>query len=183
MLHFTKSFFLLVIITFIFSGCKKDDEIVPKNIVTYDGTDFELASGLILDFGQLSSSQGNAQVLFLYSSGIKIHESGGKIDSTSGTGHTVYFEIFSPTSTILGDGEYTFDPYFTYKAKTFSNSYTVFNANYATSQGEFHEIMSGKVVVKKEGNDYTITFDCKEDLAGKQLTGFYKGSLKVYDEK
>ncbi|MCF0058846.1 hypothetical protein [Dyadobacter sp. CY356] len=183
MLHFTKSFYLLVLVCFIFFGCKKDDEIVPKNIVTYDGTEFELSSGLILYFGQLSSSQVNAQVLFLYSSGIKIHESGGKIDSTSGIGHTVYFEIFSPTSTILGDGEYTFDPYFTYKEKTFNNSYTVFNANYSTSQGEFHEIMSGKVIVKKDGNDYTITFDCKEDLAGKQLTGFYKGALKVYDEK
>lgn len=183
MSHFTKLFFLFVIVSFIFFGCKKEDEVAPKNIVTYDGTDFEISSGLILNFGQLSTSQGNAQVLFLYSSGIKIHESGGKIDSTSGNGHTVYFEIFSPASTILGDGEYTFDPYFTYKEKTFSNSYTVFNANYSTSEGEFHEIFSGKVIVKKEGNDYIITFDCKEDLAGKQLTGFYKGALKVYDEK
>jgi hypothetical protein len=183
MLHFTRPFCLLLIATIIFSGCKKDDEIVPKNIITYDGTDFELSNGVILDFGQLSSSQGNAQVLFLYSSGIKIHESGGKIDSTSGIGHTVYFEIFSPTSTILGDGEYTFDPYFTYKEKTFNNSYTVFNANYSTSQGEFHEIMSGKVIVKKDKNDYTITFNCQEGVNGKNLTGFYKGALKVYDEK
>lgn len=183
MSHFTKSFFLLVIIGFFFLGCKKDEEVVPKNSMTYDGTDFELTGGVVLNFGQLSSSQGNAQVLFLHSSGIKIHESGGKIDSTSGTGHTLYLEIFSPASTVMGDGEYNFDPYYTYQAKTFGNAYTVFNANYATSEGEFHEIMSGKVIVKKEGTDYTITFDCKEDLAGKQLTGFYKGSLKIYDEK
>lgn len=183
MSYFTKSFYLLFIFGFIFFGCKKDEEVVPKNSMNYDGTEFELSGGVVLNFGQLSSSQGNAQVLFLHSSGIKIHENNGKIDSTSGIGHTLYLEIFSPASTVLGDGEYNFDPYYTYQAKTFGNAYTVFNANYATAKGEFHEIMSGKVIVKKDGNDYTITFDCKEDLAGNKLTGFYKGALKIYDEK
>jgi len=183
--NFSKFVFLLLLSAFIFFGCKKDDdeEIVPKSAITFDGTTYDLANGLLIDFGQYSKTQGNEQVLFLYSSGITIHGSGGQIDSTSGKGHVVYFEIYSPVSNVLGEGEYAFDDTATFFSKTFGFSYVVLNADYITSNGEVHAIIAGKVSVKKAGDIYDITFDCTEGSDGKKLSGFYHGPLKFYDAK
>lgn len=183
MLNFSKFLCLQVFIVFVFSACKKDDDVTPKSILTFDGKTYDLASGLLIDYGQFKTTEGHAQVLFLYSSGIKIHEGAGKIDSTSGKGHIVYFEIFSPLSNTLGEGEYIFDDTATFLAKTFGFSYVVFNADYITSDGEVHEIIQGKVNVKKDGNNYELTFDCTEGSDGKKLTGYYNGPLKFYDAK
>ena len=183
MLNFSKFLCLQVFIVFVFSACKKDDDVTPKSILTFDGKTYDLASGLLIDYGKFKTTEGHAQVLFLYSSGIKIHEGAGKIDSTSGKGHIVYFEIFSPLSNTLGEGEYIFDDTATFLAKTFGFSYVVFNADYITSDGEVHEIIQGKVNVKKDGNNYELTFDCTEGSDGKKLTGYYNGPLKFYDAK
>ena len=183
MLNSTRYFILLLFAVVLFSGCKKDDDIVPQSTITFNGAKYDLANGLLIDYGQFAKTEGNAQVLFLYSSGIKIYEAAGKIDSTSGKGHVVYFEIFSPVANMLGDGDYKFDDNGTFFAKTFGFSYVVLNADYITSGGEVHKIIEGIVSVKKAGNIYDITFDCTEGSDGKKLSGFYKGPLKLYDAK
>ncbi|SEI53478.1 hypothetical protein SAMN04487995_1204 [Dyadobacter koreensis] len=184
MFNFSKFAFLLLFSSFIFFGCKKDEkEIIPTSTITFDGATYDLANGLLIDYGQYTKAEGHGQVLFLYSSGITIHETGGQIDSTSGKGHVVYFEIYSPVSNALGDGEYAFDDTSTFLSKTFGYSYVVLNADYITSSGEVHAIIAGKVSVKKAGTIYDITFDCVEGSDGKKLSGFYHGPLKFYDAK
>lgn len=183
MLNFSRFLLRVLCTVLVFSGCKQNEEVGPKNILTYDGKTYDLANGLLIDYGQSKKSQGHEQVLFLYSSGVKVYESLGKIDSTAGKGNILYFEIFSPVSNALGEGEYTFDNTATLMAKTFGLSYVVFNADYVTSAGEVHEIILGKVNVKKDGSLYELTFACTEGSDGKKLTGYYKGALKFYDAK
>lgn len=185
MSNFSKSLFFALFTLSIFSGCKNDnEEIVPQSEITFDGATYELANGLLIDYGQYSKSEGNQQVLFLYSSGITIHGAEGEIDSTSGKGHVVYFDIYSPVSNVLGDGAYAFDNSSTFLSKTFGGfSYVVLNADYITSGGEVHEIIAGKVTVKKAGDIYDISFDCVEGSDGKKISGFYHGALKFYDAK
>jgi hypothetical protein len=183
MVNFYKFLFMVLFAVFVFSGCGKDEEVAPKSNLTYDGKTYDLANGLLIDYGQYKKSQGHEQVLFLYSSGVTVHERSGKIDSTSGKGNILYFEIFSPVSNALGEGDYTFDDTATLLAKTFGLSYVVFNADYVTASGEVHEIIQGKVNVKKDGNIYELTFACTEGSDAKKLTGYYKGPLKFYDAK
>ena len=156
---------------------------MPESIITFNGTTYNLANGLLIDYGQYSQKEGNAQVLFLYSSGITIHGAGRQIDSTSGKGNVVYFEIFSPVSNVLGEGEYAFDDAATFFSKTFGFSYVVLNADYNTYNREVHAIIAGKVSVKKTGDVYDINFDCVEGYDGKKISGYYHGPLKLYDAK
>ena len=184
MYNFTKSLCVFLFVSLILWGCKDKEEevIVPKNIIAYNGTEYDLSQGLLIDYGQFSKDEGHTQVLFLYSSGITVHENAGKIDSTSGTGQLIYLEMFSPVTGLLADGEYTYDIYKTYKPSTFDYAYAVLNADYYTAEGDLYEMISGKVTVKKEKENYTISFDCIEG-EGKHITGFYKGPLKYYDER
>ena len=182
MSSFTKSLCVFLLAGLVLFNCKKDEEVGPKNTINIEGAEYDLSQGLLIDYGPYAANEPNAQVLFLYSSGVKIHEVGGKLDSTSGSGHAIYFEISSSVSKALTEGEYLFNPYPPFKAGTFLYSYAVFKANFVTFDGEFYEMAEGKITVKKEGVNYVISFDCTE-TDGKHITGFYKGPLKVYDEK
>ena len=183
MYNFTKLFCIIFALIFLIVSCKNnDEEIAPKNIITYNGIEYELANGFLRYYGQFSKDEGHTQVLFLYSPGITVHETAGKIDSASGKGHLIAFEIFSAVPESLGDGEYTFDFNNTYKEKTFDQGFALLNADYLTGDGTKYEIIGGKLTVKKDKDNYVISFDCIES-EGKTLTGFYKGPLAYYDER
>ncbi|WP_221390560.1 hypothetical protein [Dyadobacter sp. NIV53] len=182
MLVFTKSLCIFFLIGFLFTGCKKDEEVVPKSIITINGVDYDLSQALLIDYGPFATGQPNAQVLFLSSSGVQFHEVNGKLDSISGVGHAIYFELSGSVPNALTDGEYAFNPFGPpYKGETFLYSYAVFQADFVTFDGEFYEISAGKITVKKEDSQYAISFDCTE-IEGKHITGFYKGALKFFDE-
>lgn len=186
MYNFTKLLCIFLFISSIMLGCKDKEEeiIVPKNVIAYNGVDYDLSKGILIDYGQFGKDEGHTQVLFLYSSGITVHENEGKIDSTSGTGQLIYLEMFSPVANMLGDGEYTYDIYKTYKPSTFDYAYAVLNADYYAGEGDLYEMISGKVTVKKEKekDNYTVSFDCIEG-EGKHITGFYKGPLTYFNGK
>ena len=183
MLHFTKLLCVFLLVGLILSGCKKDEkEVDPANTVSYDGVSYDLAKGLLLDFGQHAKGQGYNIDVYLMSSGLTVHEKGGMPDSTSGKGELVFFEMFSPVANSLAAGTYNFDGLQSAAVSTFDFGETFINANYQTGTGEVYRIVSGKVVVEKNNEIYTLTFDCT-DYLGKPIKGFYKGQLKYYDAR
>ncbi len=179
MLNFIKSFIVFLILGFAFSACQKDDDIEPGNNFLFNGKSFELSQAFLVDHGQVGQGLGYWMELFLLSPGIKVHEAGGSIDSTSGKGEFLYFEIFSTVGGALGEGEYVFDPNETYKSKTFDYSIAIFNSNPSKRPEESSQITAGKVTIVKQGTDYSLTFDCAV-ADGTRITGTYKGPLKYY---
>ena len=182
MSSFAKSIVLVFLSGLLFFGCKDDDIVEPKNTLNYNGTEYELESGFLIDYGRFSVVDGNAYVLFLYSAGVKVHEKDGMVDSTSGTGHVIYCEISSDMANSLGVGKYVFDPYGSFKAQTFSNSYALLNADFIKAGNKPYWVTGGKVTVEREGENYIIKYDCTE-REGERITVFYKGLLKAYDAK
>lgn len=181
MRHFTPSVALLFLSAFLLSGCK-DTDVTPRNELSYNGTEYELNSGFLVDYGQFSVVEGYVYVLLLYSSGIKIHEKNGLVDSTSGAGHAIYCEIASDMPDALSSGKYVFDPYSSLRARTFTNSYALLNADFVKLGNKPYWITGGKVTVEKEGENYIIKYDCTE-REGERITVYYKGPLKAYDAK
>ncbi|NIJ53420.1 hypothetical protein [Dyadobacter arcticus] len=180
---FAKCQFAIVLFSFVFAGCKDEEVVVPKSNLTFEGKDYELANGILIDFGKFPPHEGSGQELFLSSSGVTVHETAGKIDSIYGAGHAIFFQLFTAGVGELGEGEYTFDySQGPFKTGSFVYSYAVFNADFVKRAENIYEMIQGTVTVKKDKTDYVITFDCIED-GGKHITGFFKGPLKVYDEK
>jgi len=179
---FTKSFLLFVVVCSSLLGCKKDEEVAPKNSFSYNGKDFDLSKVIMIDYGLAGPGLGYNIDLLLLPTGITVNELAGNIGTTTGKGDFLYFEIFSAVKDVLADGEYIFDPKETFKGNTFDYATAVFNADYTTNTGEQVEVTTGKLNVKKEGNVYILSFDC-EISGGKKLTGFYKGPIKYYSEK
>jgi len=113
-------------------------------------------------------------------SGFTLHETGGIVDSISGTGSGIVFEAFSGSQDKLDEGQYIFDSLsFETSTKTFQYSDAVFDYNTTTYVGTEVEMNAGTFTVKKSGNDYEITFSCTT-YGGKTVSGYYKGSLQSH---
>jgi hypothetical protein len=121
----------------------------------------------------------NMDLTFL-SSGLIVHESDGEIDSLSGIGNVLYFEIFTSDSNSLDSRTYNFDPEQTYEAGTFDNGIVGMNLNVLTFEGDYFPVVSGSIEVNKNGDEYEVSINCKNGT-GKTITGYFKGTLKYYD--
>lgn len=184
MYRFTASVCQLAFLVLILLACKDKEEVYPHNSITYQGAEHEISNGLLIDYGKFPPNNGNYFELFLSSEGVRIHEVGGEIDSLSGRGHAIFFQLFSDAENELKEGEYTFDYSFgPYKASTFFYSYAVFDEIFSEQRFEkVYEAVEGKVTVKRKDKEYLISFDC-EEKGGDHITGFFKGPLKLYDQK
>lgn len=171
---------VLLIITIAFSGCKKDkkDDETTKNFLKVDGTDYDLSKGFLINYGIYGSS--NNIDLVLISSGITVHEVMGLPDSVSGTGNAIYFELYSTSGDKLQLGDYIYND--SGDAGTFDWADYLLNWN-ATQlpDADFTNITSGTVKVINNGTEYELSFSGK-DSNNKTISGYYKGSLKWYDD-
>jgi hypothetical protein len=175
-------FLLLALVAAGLSACK-DKEVIPDSNMIYDGKEYELSNGLLIDYGIFSSNEGSGQELFLSSSGVKIREKGGKIDSIYGAGHAILFQLFSGKEGELTPGEYHFN--YTpgpFKSGAFIYSYAVFDADFVKLSSRRYEMIKGDVTVGRSGENYIISFDCVE-TSGKHVTGYFRGPLNIYDER
>jgi len=186
MKNLLKITFGLFFLSILFMGCTKKADNSTKNYIKYDNKEYDLSSGGIFsgDFGTKQAHltgtvQGYPISLLLISSGFTLHEIGGIVDSISGTGSGIVFEAFSASQDKLDEGQYVFDSLSLENPGTFQYSDAVFDYNSATEVGTEVEMNAGTFSVKKSGNDYEITFDCKT-YDGKTVTGYYKGSIKSY---
>ncbi len=175
---FTTSLGVLAICLF-FIGCKKDDnKSSASNSFKFDNTEYKLSNGFLENYGK-SGTEGYNLDLTLISSEFTIHESNGEVDSLTGTGDVIYFELYGSEPGKLSIKDYTYNES-SYADGTFDYGFVGMNFNPNTMTGTIHEITAGKVSVKNNGSEYEISFDCTLDT-GKNITGYYKGSLKYYN--
>ncbi|TLU99106.1 hypothetical protein [Dyadobacter luticola] len=180
---FTSYLFAILCFCAVLTGCKDDEEVAPKSTMTYDGKEYDLANGLIIEYGKYPPHEGNVEQLFLTSSGVKIRANGAKIDSIYGVGHAILFELLTNGDGELTVGDYSFDySQGPYKVNSFVYSYAVFDADFVTRRQTKYEMISGTVKVAKDKDNYVITFDCIESN-GKQVKGYFNGPIIFYDQK
>jgi len=182
-----KLFLGLVILmtTITFVSCEKDEEeevtppvVVLKSHIKYDNTEYPLAAGYLENYG-LEDSTYNTDLVLL-SSGFTVHESNGEIDSLSGTGDGIIFEMYSSQGDKLDIGDYIYDENETYASKTITYGDLVLNYSIADETGFEASLEDGKVTVISNGAEYELSFE-GTDENGKAVSGYYKGTLKYYD--
>lgn len=162
--------FLVAIIS-----CKKDkDETETKNHLKYDGKTYALAKGVLINYGQWLEIEPN------YNFDLLLTSSGIDFEQETGQGHIIYFEFFTSSSSQLAAGTYNYHSS-SYNAFTFDYGEFALDANLDPWSAEIEgEIEGGFVKVEISGSTYTITID-GTDSGGKKITGYYKGSLTLYD--
>jgi hypothetical protein len=180
-----KKFFIFAVsvltISILIGSCSKssdDTPIEPKNSITYNNKVYYLNNGLLEYYGIIQGTGHNID-LTLISSGLTPVITNGQVDSITGTGSGINFELFSSNATALNVGDYTFDSGSSGSPGTFDYGNAIFNFNTVTGAGTTLDITGGKVTIKSNGSTYELTFDCTA-ADGKNITGYYKGSLGYY---
>ena len=171
---------IVLLSLFIFTGCKKDkDGDSPNNYFKYEGKTYTINKGILENYGEEDAGVYNLD-LTLISSGINLIESQGEIVGATGTGNIIYFEMFTTSETKLDNGTYEFD--YSAEAGTFDDGELLINYNTENYQAEIDQyINEGTVKVVKNGDIYEITINCTDE-DGKSVTGYFKGTLKWYDQ-
>jgi hypothetical protein len=168
----------IIAINFFLIQCNKDNT-TKKNSINYQNQVYNLDKGVLEYYGNIHGS-GNNLDLTLLSSGLVIHETNNLIDSISGTGNGIYFEMFTTGTASLTVGDYTFDSDSTGNAGTFDYGNVILNYNTETNQGINQDITGGVISIKSSGLTYEITFNCTLKN-GNGITGYYKGPLIYYN--
>lgn len=180
MKHLFKPIIAILLLSLIVGGCKKDEKETVKNYFNYNGTEFTLAKGFLENYGKSAADEGNNIDLTLLSSAFTIHVKNGEVDSISGTGDALYFEIFTSLPDKLDVRDYLYDATESYAAGTFDIGMVGMGFNMETETGSAFDITAGKVSVTSNGSEYEITINCTTSN-GKTITGYYKGPLAYYN--
>jgi hypothetical protein len=163
-----------------FSSCNKDskkEDILQKNSFSLNGTNYDLAQGYIMGYGGYYSR--NYYEMILYSGGLALHEKMGEPDTMSGTGHYVYYEIYSSDNGDIATGIYKYST----STQAGSVNYAAYVVNWdteLTSHPANLEIASGILRIIRNNPEYELSFSGKDEN-NKLISVYYKGSLKYYD--
>jgi hypothetical protein len=149
-----------------------------KNSITYNNTVYYLNDGILENYGNIQGTGYNID-LTLISSGLTPVITNGQVDSITGTGSGINFELFSSNPTALEVGDYTFDATMSGSPGTFDYGNAIFNFNTITQEGTVLDITGGKVTIISKSPVYELSFKCT-GADGKSITGYYKGSLNYY---
>lgn len=120
-------------------------------------------------------------LLSLYESGFIINEA--TKDAQGAGGACISLRFASPEPDSLLPGKYVYSPNYneyTFKGYSSANYNTIIIPHNPVTIP--NEIGEGEVNIAKEGEIYTITFDCKTTFGG-PVTGTYTGTLKSFDIK
>lgn len=102
---------LLMLAIVLAPGCKDDDDDdkTPANHMTIADKSYEMSQAVLENYGQFSGTGYNFDLLLL-SPGLVLHEVNGEIDSISGIGHALSFEIFTATEEMLAPASIPMTP-------------------------------------------------------------------------
>jgi len=147
--------------------------VTKANEIKYDGNKYPLTKGYIDYYGDFNGSGNYNFDVTLVDNGIT--DTQGDL---SGTGNYLYFVMWSPYSSMLMPGTYTFAS--NNNAYTFDYGELGLNVNTSTFTGTIYKCISGSVTVSQSGSDYI--FDITLNLEnGKTLTAYYKGAVTFYN--
>ncbi|PTN07687.1 hypothetical protein [Mangrovibacterium marinum] len=170
----------LLLLVVLLPGCAKTDEDVgrPENFLQVQDRVYELNYGYLEDWGRGDYYQGDNVDLVLVSEGISINFDNYDV---SGSGHILYLELFTDRKAGVARGKYRYSNAEPYQTGTFDDGEYLVNFDIVTEEAQsVGYFKSGVVTVKRRGAVYEITIH-GTDLAGRKITGFYKGRLKLLD--
>ena len=168
----------LFAITFLSVQCDNDDD-TKQSSIRYNNQTYNLTKGILENYGNIRGTGFNLD-LTLLSAGLVVHETNNMVDSISGMGNGINFEMFSANQSALNVGDYTYDADSTGNPGTFDFGNFILNFNIATEQGIILDLTEGIVSVTRSGAEYELTFNCTAS-DGRAITGYYKGPLTKYD--
>ena len=145
------SFIFFLCLIPVFTGCEKIDD---NNYIKIAENTYSLTDGSYIDYDTLT---GNYYLL-----GIMLY---GMTSITAPI--IVSFKMYSPTASLIEDGEYTFS--------SRNKQYAFNNAGWSTLSGTI-DIINGTVTVEHDGANYIIDINCT-DKDNNKITGHYKGVL------
>jgi len=175
-----KTFLLFAIMSLAIISCSSDDDnnnVEPSLVAatgqfTFDGTDYNLRSGIIEDYGT-EAGVSNFDIS-LFSKEFDVQNEDQAFD---GNVDELYFEIFTEEANTLPNGTYTFSNSNT-TAGTFSiSSGLELDFDYDTDEGgTYFSFSAGTVTVIQNGPVYELEFTLTTS-DDKSIIGSYKGAL------
>jgi|LAHR01.1.fsa_nt_gb hypothetical protein len=157
------------------SGCTREEE--PDHF-RYTVNDYPLYQGFIHNYGMPEGASGYNFDVTIHSAGVSYNRDRHEFQ---GTGHLVFFQMFSSSATELAAGLYQFsaddtpgDP------STFNVANFGMDINFSEDTGTLVSAVSGVVKVSGTGDYRTFDFDCLTGT-GEKITGHYYGFVPAYD--
>jgi len=169
-----------LVLSMVFSGCKKDEE-APDNFLHAGDANCVLTHGNLIYY---SSSTHNSTPFYVY--GIELFSQGVTL-STGTTGHPVYsgsgvevyISLFSSESPRPADGDdYVYHEWSSTANHALNEGY--YSLDFTVSKSAYSNFADGNVTVQSHGDQYTITYK-GNDEDGIAIELQYTGKLKYYD--
>lgn len=184
-----KTLTILLLAQFFLSSCEKNEmNQLPKvNQIVYNGIKYDLSWGALMYEGIENGL--HITSISLYSGSISYDDASGR----NGTVHVFWFEdIVSSSKSILGIYQpfdwtqdidwdnYNFEANPVEKAGLVMECELSTNRTYPTismeDEGDEYEFNKGEIKIAKEGDDYVISFEGKDDR-DMAISLYYKGRL------
>lgn len=166
---------VLITGTLIFTGCSKPEE--PDQF-RYTVNEYPLQQGFIHNYGIQEGATGYNFDVTIHSSGISYNRDRHEFQ---GTGHIVFFQMFSSSATELASGTYQFSVGETAGTPlTFNVANFGMEVSFAEDTGTLVTAVSGVIKVSGTGEYRTIDFECMT-TTGEKVTGHFNGFIPAYD--
>jgi hypothetical protein len=166
--------FVLLGAAFIFSGCSKPEK--PDSFV-YTVNEYPLDQGFIHNYGMPEGATGYNFDVTIYSQGVTYIRDRHEF---LGTGHLVYFQMFSSSATELSAGTYQFSTADAGSPLTFNVANFGMSVDFTNETGTIVSAVSGTVRVSGSGDHRTFDFECMT-ATGEKITGHFSGWIPAYD--
>lgn len=160
-----------------------------RNYLKVDNVEYDLSAGVFENYGidyDNNMYLGYNTDIMLYSKDLSLQKNENDFYMFAGKGNAIHFQMFSTSGKELDSQEYVFSSKTPFQVGTFGNGVVIHNLNkdfqrfYPIENKNKLEIIEGKVVVSKEGDEYNIAIECVcED--GLTVTGSYIGKLPNID--
>lgn len=167
----------LFILTLLLTGCKKDKDDDRDNFFTVEDDQYNLAWGLYIYYGTDIWYEGEGFQVYLCSADLEFNSD---LYIWTGTGNRMLIEFISDTAEGISTGTYEFEtteplPVFTF------DQWSYWETGYNTAANDGSYLASGTIKVKSLGDDkYEFIIDAT-DGSGKEVTGYFKGTLNYVD--
>ena len=166
---------------FLTAGCEKDSEDPIRTDDNYQrigNSEFGLGAGMLENYGRRSENSFEVD-LTLVSPNIVIPQVAS--DPVTGSGQAIVFYMLSSSPTVLTNGTYGYLQDASYPhSKFFYGEYTLNFDSESDTPPLWTEITSGDITVSRSGENYDITFRCK-DINDQDITGHYQGPLSYFN--
>ena len=174
---------LLLIFTFSLVACSGGDDdnngsnnSSQSDVLSVSGTDYELDSGNLTNYGPDSSTNAVNIDLDLMGGGIF----SACNDVWTGQGQDIYFEMWTSEEEFLDSGTYQINGEYSLFSISYADYALGINFDEDDSEWDWVTIESGSVNVERSGDNYTISWDTIDEN-GNVVAGSYSGTLSYCD--